>query len=74
MDGMHGLGETLKAGMRKAKKNAEQKAERAVVQGDRVRTGERSYPGRAAIDIDLAEGDRVWIQKTKNGTAIIIGA
>lgn len=74
MDGVKGLAESLRIGMKKMKKNAEQKAMRGAIQGGRVRIGARSYPYKAAVDIHIGEGSLVWVQLSDAGTAVIVGA
>ena len=51
MNGVDGLAESLKYGMKRVKKKSEQKAQRGVIQGGRVHIGERSYPMTAAVDV-----------------------
>lgn len=74
MDGVKGLAETLRIGVKRIKKNAEQKAMRGTIQGGRVRIGARSYPCKAAVDIHVEEGSLVWVLLSDAGTAVIVGA
>ena len=74
MKGVEGLADALRIGMKRAKKNSEQKAQRGVIQGDMVRIGSRSYPFKAAVDCNTEEGCLVWVQISKGGTAVIVGA
>ena len=71
---MSGLAETIRTGMKRMRENAEQKAQRGVIEGGRVRIGARSYPMKAAVDADTSDGSRVWVLIAQNGTAVIIGA
>ena len=74
MNGVDGLAESLKIGMKHMKKKSEQKAQRGVIQGGRVHIGERSYPMTAAVDVGTDDGSLVWVQIAKSGTAVILGA
>lgn len=74
MDGVYGLAESLRIGMKKMKKSAEQKAMRGTLEGGRVRIGARSYPCKAAVDIPVEEGGLVWVLLSDAGTAVIVGA
>ena len=74
MNGIDGLAEALRAGRKRMRENAEQKAQRGVIENRRVRIGARSYPMKAAVDADTSDGSRVWVQIARDGTAVIIGA
>ena len=74
MNGIDGLAEALRTGRKRARENAEQKAQRGVIEGGRVRIGARSYPMKAAVDADTSDGSRVWVLIAQNGIAVIIGA
>lgn len=74
MDGVEGLAESLRIGVTRIKKNAEQKAMRGTLEGGRVRIGARSYPCKAAVDIHVEEGGLVWVLLSDAGTAVIVGA
>ena len=74
MNGIDGLAEALRAGRKRMRENAEQKAQRGVIEDGRVRIGERSYPMKAAVDADTSDGSRVWVQIARDGTAVVIGA
>lgn len=74
MNGIDGLAESLKAGMKQARKKSEQKAQRGVIQGGRVHIGSHSYPMKAAVDVGTEDGSLVWVQIAKSGTAVIVGA
>jgi len=39
-----------------------------------VRIGARSYPFKAAVDVNTEEGSFVWVQISQAGTAVIVGA
>ena len=74
MNGVDGLAESIKAGMKRAKKQSEQKALRGVIQGGRVHIGAHSYPMKAAVDVNTDDGSLVWVQLAKSGTDVIVGA
>ena len=74
MNGVEGLAESIKAGMKRAKKQSEQKALRGVIQGGRVHIGAHSYLLKAAVDVNTDDGSLVWVQLAKSGTAVIVGA
>lgn len=74
MKGVEGLAETLRIGMRQMRKQGEQKAQRGIICGGEVRIGARSYPCRAAVDVNTAEGSLVWVLISTGGTAVIVGA
>lgn len=74
MKGVNGLEEALRTGRKRMLENAEQKAQRGIIDDGRVRIGERSYPMKAAVDADTSDGSRVWVQIARDGTAVIIGA
>ena len=73
MNGVVGLAAAIRAGMKNAQMD-ESKAQRGVVQNGRVHIGERSYPFRAAVDCNTGDGSFVWVQISKGGTAVIVGA
>ena len=73
MNGIDGLAEALRTGRKRARENAEQKAQRGVIEDGRVHIGARSYPMKAAVDADTSDGSRVWVQIARDGTAVIIG-
>lgn len=74
MNGVDGLAECLKSGMRRARKQFEVKAQRGVVDGGMVHIGSHSYPMKAAVDVNTEDGSLVWVQISKSGIAVIIGA
>lgn len=74
MNGIDGLAEALRTGRKRMRENAEQKAQRGVIEDGRVRIGARSYPMKAAVDADTSDGSRVWVLIARDGTAVIIGA
>ena len=73
MHGIMGLAQILREG-RKNNGTEEQRAQRGRIQNGRVHIGEQSYPFRAAMDWNTSDGSLVWIQISKGGTAIIVGA
>ena len=48
-------------------------AEKGIVEGKNVRIGNRAYPFSLAVDIPADEGDAVWVQRTEDGRAVIVG-
>lgn len=74
MNGVEGLADAIGIGVRNARKKAEQKAQRGMIQGGMVRIGSRSYPFKAAVDVNTEDGCLVWVQISKAGTAVIVGA
>lgn len=74
MNGVKGLANVLQQRMRRAKKENSQQAQRGTIVNGKVRLGARSYPFRVAVDCNTGEGASVWVQLTKNGTAVVIGA
>jgi len=74
MNGVERLADALRIGMKNARKKSEQKAKRGVIQGGMVRIGARSYPFKAAVDVNTEEGSFVWVQISQAGTAVIVGA
>ena len=73
MNGVVGLAAAIRAGMKNAQMD-ESKAQRGVIQNGRVHIGERSYPFRAAVDCNTSDGSLVWVQISRGGTAVIVGA
>ena len=74
MNGVQGLMDALRKGVKDTREKQEGKAQRGVIQGGRVRIGSRSYPFKAVVDCSTEEGAFVWVQISKGGTAIILGA
>ena len=73
MNGILGLAAAIRAGLRNGQ-SQESRAQRGIIRNGRVHIGERSYPFRAAVDCNTAEGRLVWVQISKGGTAVIVGA
>ena len=73
MNGILGLAATIRAGIKNSKM-VESKAQRGRIQNGRVHIGERSYPFRAAVECNTSDGSLVWVQISKGGTAVIVGA
>lgn len=73
MNGVLGLATTIRAGIKNSKV-VESQARRGRVQNGRVHIGERSYPFRAAVDCNTSDGSLVWVQISRGGTAVIVGA
>ena len=74
MNGVQGLMDALRKGVKDTRERQEGKAQRGVIQGGRVRIGSRSYPFKTVVDCSTEEGALVWVQISKGGTAIILGA
>jgi len=73
MNGILGLAAAIRAGIKNARAG-ESQAQRGRIQNGRVHIGERSYPFRAAVDCNTSDGSFVWVQISKGGTAVIVGA
>ena len=74
MNGVQGLADALGKSVKDTRERQEGKAQRGVIQGGRVRIGAHSYPFKAVVDCSTEEGAIVWVQISKGGTAIILGA
>ena len=74
MNGAQGLADALRKSLKDTREKQEGKAQRGVIQGGRVRIGSRSYSFKAVVDCSTEEGALVWVQISKGGTAIILGA
>ena len=74
MNGVAGLADAIRTGIRNARKKSEQKAQRGIIQGGMVRVGSRSYPFKAAVDVGTEDGCPVWVQISQAGTAVRVGA
>ncbi len=70
MNGVDGLAAVVRKVMQK--KNIPG-AERGTVEGKNVRIGNRAYPFSLAVDVPADEGDSVWVQRTEDGRAVIVG-
>ena len=73
MNGVMGLAAVIQAGIKNARAG-ESQAQRGRIQNGRVHIGERSYPFRVAVDCNTGDGALVWVQISKGGTAVIVGA
>ena len=73
MHGVMGLAAAIRVGIKNSKVGGSQ-AQRGRIQNGRVHIGERSYPFRAAVDCNTSDGSLVWVQISKGGTAVIVGA
>ena len=73
MNGVLGLAAAIRAGIKNSKV-VESQAQRGRIQNGRVHIGERSYPFRAAVDCNTEDGCLVWVQISKGGIAVIVGA
>ena len=73
MHGILGLAAAIRAGIKNSQV-AESQAQRGIIRNGRVHIGERSYPFRAAVDCNTSDGSLVWVQISKGGIAVIVGA
>ena len=73
MNGVMGLAAAIRAGLQNGQ-SQESRAQRGRIQNWRVHIGERSYPFRAAVDCNTSDGSLVWVQISRGGTAVIVGA
>ena len=74
MNGVQGLADALRKSLKDTRERQEGKAQRGTIQGGRVHIGARSYPFKAVVDCNTEEGSLVWVQISKGGMAIILGA
>ena len=73
MNGILGLTAAIRVGIKNSKV-VESQAQRGRIQNGRVHIGERSYPFRVAVDCNTSGGSLVWVQISRGGTAVIVGA
>jgi len=73
MNGILGLAAAIRAGIKNAQVG-ESQARRGRIQNGRVHIGEQSYPFRAVVDCNTSDGSLVWVQISRGGTAVIVGA
>jgi len=73
MNGILGLAAAIRAGIKNSQVS-ESQAQRGRIQNGRVHIGERSYPFRVVVDCNTVDGSLVWVQISKGGTAVIVGA
>jgi len=73
MNGVMGLAAAIRAGLQNGQ-SQESRAQRGRIQNGRVHIGERSYPFRVAVDCNTSDGSLVWVQISRGGTAVIVGA
>ena len=73
MNGILGLAAAIRAGIKNSQV-VESQAHRGRIQNGRIHIGERSYPFRAAVDCNTSDGSLVWVQISRGGTAVIVGA
>lgn len=72
MNGIEGLARVVGRAA-KANKGMGQ-AQRGIIRGDKVCIGNRAYPFTAAVECHTEPGSAVWVQMTKTGRAVIVGA
>ncbi len=72
MNGVEGLARVVGRAA-KANKSMGQ-AQRGIIRGDKVCIGNRAYPFTAAVECHTEQGSAVWVQMTKTGRAVIVGA
>ncbi len=70
MNGVDGLVSALR---RAVKHKSIPGAEKGIIEGKNVRIGNRAYPFSLAVDVTTDEGQSVWVQRTGNGRAVIVG-
>ena len=70
MNGVNGLVAVVRRAMQN--KNIPG-AEKGIVEGKNVRIGNRAYPFSLAVDVPADDGDSVWVQRTEDGRAVIVG-
>ena len=58
MNGVQGLMDALRKGVKDTRERQEGKAQRGVIQGGRVRIGSRSYPFKAVVDCSTEDFHR----------------
>ena len=73
MNGILGLAAAIRAGLQNGQ-SQESRAQRGIIRNGRVHIGERSYPFHTAVDCNTSDGSLVWVQISKGGTAVIVGA
>ena len=73
MNGILGLAAAIRVGIKNSKV-VESQAQRGRIQNGRVHIGERSYPFRVVVDCNTSDGSLVWVQISRGGTAVIVGA
>ena len=73
MNGVLGLAAVIRAGIKNSQVG-ESQTQRGRIQNGRVHIGERSYPFRVAVDCNTSDGSLVWVQISRGGTAVIVGA
>ena len=73
MNGVDGLANAIKERM-KNRKAENVGAVQATIENGLARIGAKTYPLKSAVDVHTEDGSRVWVQLTKNGTAVVIGA
>ena len=74
MNGVMGLAAAIRVGLRKGSAQESFRAQRGRIQNGRVHIGERSYPFRTAVDCNTSDGSFVWVQISRGGIAVIVGA
>ena len=73
MNGVMGLAAAIRVGIKNARAG-ESQAQRGIIRNGRVHIGERSYPFRAVVDCNTSDGSLVWVQISRGGIAVIVGA
>ena len=73
MNGVLGLAAAIRAGIKNSKV-VESQAQKGIIRNGRVHIGEWSYPFRAVVDCNTSDGSLVWVQISRGGTAVIVGA
>lgn len=73
MNGVEGLADAIKTGLKVNRQSTEQQAVRAVIRNGKVCIGARCYPFTTAVDCNTDDGGLVWVLLTKSGTAVVVG-
>lgn len=63
---------TIKSAVDKRIKE-ESRAMRGTIRNGRFYCGNKSYAYVQAVDCNTSEGNKVWAQRSQNGSAVIIG-
>ena len=71
--GIQNLSKTIKQ-LVQEKVESESRVKRGKIQGGQFVSGNKSYPVKQAVDVDISNGARVWAQLDNNGNAVIVGS
>lgn len=73
MYGLQGLADSVKNIVQQRIDN-ESRAIKGVMKDGQFVSGNKSYPAKQAVDVDVSNGSIVWAQLDRNGNAIIVGS